>query len=476
MKHILFAIALSFFVLSCQQEPPRQKSEDRPPNFVIIFADDLGYGDLGIFGSTIKTPELDRMAFEGQKWNNFYAAASVCTPSRAGLQTGRLPIRSGMCSDNRRVLFPDSDGGLPESEITIAKKLKEAGYATAAVGKWHLGHLPQYLPTSHGYDSYYGIPYSNDMDRIESVDHYESCVNPKNEYFKIPLMENEKVLSREVDQALLTKNYTEKAVKFINENKDKPFLLYLAHSMPHVPLFRSEAFRGISERGIYGDVIAEIDWSVGQIRKTLEENDISENTLVVFTSDNGPWVIFNEQAGSAGMLYGAKGTGYEGGMREPTVFWWPGRLKEGTISEMGSTLDLYPTIVSLAGLDLESDRTYDGYDLTDVLLNQGSSERDEMYYYHGTRVFAARKGGYKLLFYKNNPDGYPEQVEPLEKLQLFNLAVDPGEQYDVADERPDIVEEIQEMVQNHVASVEEVASQLDKRIEQAEASYEEKSL
>ena len=238
------------------------------------------------------------------------------------------------------LLFPDSGGGLPQSEITIAKLLKGAGYRTGAIGKWHLGHLPQYLPTKHGFDSYYGIPYSNDMDRISDVEPREAFADPKIEYFQVPLMRNDEIIERPADQNTITKRYTEEAIKFIKENKKKPFFLYLAHSLPHVPLFASENFLGKSERGLYGDVIEEIDWSVGQILNSLKKEKLHKKTVVIFTSDNGPWALYKEHGGSAGLLYGAKGTGYEGGQRVPAIFWGPGKIKHAVVSRMGSTLDL----------------------------------------------------------------------------------------------------------------------------------------
>ncbi|NNE93624.1 MAG: sulfatase-like hydrolase/transferase, partial [Verrucomicrobiales bacterium] len=281
------------------------------PNFVVVFCDDLGYGDLSCFGHpTIKTPHLDRMAAEGQKWTNFYVAACVCTPSRAALLTGRYPIRNGMCSDRRRVLFPDSAGGLPQSEITIAKALKDgAGYRTAAVGKWHLGHLPEFLPTSHGFESYFGIPYSNDMNRIDrSVSQHQLAEDENFKAYDVPLLRDEKEVERPADQRTITKRFTEEAVRKIGEFKDEPFFIYLAHSLPHIPLFRAPDFRDTSTAGIYGDVIEEIDWSVGQIREALEKHGIAENTLVVFTSDNGPWLTFDTHGGSAGLLREGKGS------------------------------------------------------------------------------------------------------------------------------------------------------------------------
>lgn len=459
---LLWALAYAFPV----SDAFAQKAPS--PNFIIIFTDDQGYGDLGCFGHpTISTPNLDRMAAEGQKWTSFYVAANVCTPSRAALMTGRLPIRSGMFSDKRRVLFPDSDGGLPQSEITIARHLKKKGYRTAAIGKWHLGHLPAYLPTSHGFDSYLGIPYSNDMDRVNDVDRDEAFARPKIEYFQVPLMRDTTVIQRPADQNTIVKRYTEEAIKIIKESKKAPFFLYMAHSLPHVPLFASKDFLGTSERGLYGDVIEEIDWSVGQILATLKKEGLDKNTYVVFTSDNGPWAVFNEQGGSAGLLFGNKGTSYEGGVRVPTIFWGPGRVKPGVISGMGSTLDLLPTFGKLAGIPLPTDRIYDGYDLSEVLHKGAASPRDEMYYYHGSHLFAARKGAYKLVYYQNNPLGYPEKLEKLAKYQLFNLLHDPSEKYDLADEHSEVVREIEAMVARHREKATPAATHLEKRIGQA---------
>lgn len=456
---VLSIICVSFFWDATAQD----KKQDT--NFIVIFTDDQGYGDLGCYGHpTIKTPNIDRMAAEGQRWTSFYTAANVCTPSRAGLLTGRLPIRSGMCSDRIRVLFPDSDGGLPHTENTIAKLLKGAGYRTAAIGKWHLGHLPQYLPTSHGFDSYFGIPYSNDMDRVSTLPPREAIMNAKAEYFNVPLMRNEEIVERPADQNTITKRYTEEAIKFISENKKKPFFLYLAHSLPHVPLFASEDFRGTSERGFYGDVIEEIDWSVGQILNALKKEKLDKKTVVIFTSDNGPWVLYDEHGGSAGLLFGAKGTGYEGGQRVPAVFWAPGKIKPGVISAMGSTLDLLPTITKMAGVSVPADRIYDGYDLTSVLREGGKSPREEMLYYHGTRIFAARKGAFKLYFYENNPGGYPERMRKLDTLQLYNIQHDPSEKYNIAEQNPEIIREIEALVQQHRETVDSVGTQLERKI------------
>ncbi len=440
-----------------------ETQKGQKPNIVVIFCDDLGYGDLGVFGHpTIRTPYLDRMAEQGQKWTNFYVAASVCTPSRAAIMTGRYPIRSGMCSNKRRVLFPDSAGGLPQSEITFAEVMKKQGYKTACVGKWHLGHLEPYLPTNHGFDSYFGIPYSNDMDATEGG--RKKFQDPKIEYFNVPLMRDEEIIERPADQNTITKRYTEESIKIIKENKDQPFFLYLAHSLPHVPLFASKKFKDTSLRGLYGDVIEEIDWGVGQILKTLEDEGIAENTLVVFTSDNGPWLTFNEQGGSAGLLREGKGCTFEGGMREPTIFWWPGKIEPGVVTDMGSTMDLLPTACLLAGGEVPDDREIDGVDLRPVLFGEGESPRDSLIYYRGQEIYAARKGQFKAHFITKPAYGGGE-TEHHDPPLLYHLGHDPSEQYNIADKHPEVIEEIRKMVEEHKKTVEPVEDQLAKRIQ-----------
>ncbi len=439
------------------------------PNFVIIFCDDLGYGDLSCFGHpTIHTPHLDRMAMEGQKWTNFYAAASVCTPSRAGLMTGRLPIRNGMCSNKRRVLFPDSAKGLPTSEITLAKALKQGGYATAAVGKWHLGHMPEYLPTAHGFDSYYGIPYSNDMDRLAGTgpkNGRSALMHPRSEYWNVPLMRDTAILERSPKQEYLTRHYTTEAVTFIKEQATNasPFFLYLAHSMPHVPIFASGAFQGSSHAGRYGDVIEEIDWSVGEIVRTLREADLADNTVVVFTSDNGPWLPFKTHGGSAGHLRDGKGSTWEGGMREPTVVWGPGYVQPGIVHELGSTLDLFPTFLDLAGIELPGDRVYDGGSLAPVIAGRGPSPRNDMFFYHGEDLYAVRVGEYKLHFVTKTE--YVGQ-KPLrhETPLLYHLGNDPSEKFDIAAEHPQVVAALVKHAETHQASFDPPESQLMARL------------
>lgn len=452
---LIAVFSLSNFALAAKAESP---------NIVVIFCDDLGYGDLSCFGHpTIKTPNLDRMAAEGVRLTQFYSASPVCTPSRAALMTGRLPIRSGMCSDKRRVLFPNSGGGIPASEVTLAEALKEQGYATACVGKWHLGHLPQFLPTSNGFDSYFGIPYSNDMDRVNDAPRgRESFWAPKVEYWNVPLMRDLKIVERPADQTTITRRYAEEAASFIKKNKDEKFFLYLPHSLPHVPLFRSKEFEGKSLRGLYGDVIEEIDWSVGHVLQTLRELKLDDNTIVWFTSDNGPWLTFNDHGGTAGLLREGKGTTWDGGMREPSICWWPGTIPAGQVSaELGTTMDIYATSLALAGATLEKDRIVDGYDLTESLKGNSKSPREIVYYYRGTRLMALRKGPWKAHFAtQESYTGNNKRIEH-DPPVLYNLEVDPSEKWNVAEKHPEVIAEIKAAADAHGKTVLAVPSQLE---------------
>ena len=450
--------------------PDMSFAQTRPPNFIIIFTDDQGYGDLGSFGHpTLRTPHLDRMAAEGQRWTSFYSADSVCTPSRAGLLTARLPVRTGMLSESpteRRVLFPDSSGGLPASEITIAEALKPRGYATAAIGKWHLGHLPQYLPMRHGFDSYFGIPYSNDMDWTGPnvpAERRSMTMDPKIEYWNVPLMRDENIVERPAQQSTLTRRYTDEAIAFVTRNRERPFFLYLAHSMPHMPLFASGEFEGKSLRGRYGDVIEELDWNVGRLLDTLRQMQLDRQTLVVFTSDNGPWATYDQQGGSAGVLRGAKGGTFEGGMRVPAIFWWPGTIRSGVVTDIGSTLDLLPTFAAIAGVDAPRDRALDGHALTPVLRGTGRSPRETMIYYRGATVFAVRHGAFKAHFFTRSEYGTDAVVAHQPPL-LYNLDHDPSEKFDVAKDHPAVVAEIERIAAAHRKGVNPVPSQLEPRI------------
>jgi arylsulfatase A len=368
-----------------------------------------------------------------------------------------------MCSDTRRVLFPNSGGGIPASEVTMAEALKDAGYATACVGKWHLGHLPQFLPTNNGFDFYFGIPYSNDMDRVNDAPKgRESFWNPQVEYWNVPLMRNLEVAERPADQTTITKRYTAEAVSFIEQNKDGRFFLYLPHSLPHVPLFRSKEFEGRSLRGLYGDVVEEIDWSVGQVLETLRRLQLHENTIVWFTSDNGPWLTFNDHGGSAGLLRDGKGTTWEGGMREPSICWWPGTIPAGQVSaELGTTMDIYVTNLALAGAKKPTDRHLDGYDLTDMLKGRTESPRKEVLYYRGTRLMAMRVGPWKAHFItQESYTGNNKAIEH-DPPVLYHLEVDPSEKWNVADDHPEMIEAIKRAAARHQETVETVPSQLE---------------
>lgn len=445
-------------MISCgqRQEVPSEK----PPNFIVVFADDLGYGDLGVFGNpVIKTPNLDRMAAEGQKWTQFYVAAPVCTPSRAALLTGRYPIRNGMTSPKNGVLFPNSTGGLPQSEVTIAEVLKQKNYATAMIGKWHLGHKKEFLPPNQGFDYYYGIPYSNDMDANPDYGRYLEGTDDPNfqlpiEAFNVPLVENFKEIERPANQNTITRRYTEKAVKFIEEQKENPFFIYLAHSLPHIPLFVHEEFKGKSRQGLYGDVIEEIDWSVGEILKAVKEQGLDKNTIVVFTSDNGPWLMFKTHGGSSGPLRAGKGTTFEGGQRVPTVFWGPGFLQPGVINEMGSTLDLMNTFANFSGTIPPNDRKMDGFDLSKVLTGESAqSPRKEFHYWTEAKLFAVRSGKWKLHLQQTEPIVYWRPNEPLQEPELYDLEADISEKYDRALQLPELVDELMKLAEDHRADI-----------------------
>lgn len=437
----------------------------KKPNIVILFADDLGYGDLGCYGHpSICTPNLDRMAREGTRFTDFYSAAEVCTPSRAALLTGRYPIRSGMCHDQFRVLRRVSMGHLPEDEVTLAELLKGQGYATGYVGKWHLGvwaNNPAGHPKHHGFDYAFGLPHSNDMDpnpgRPKGEDNKE---DPGQKWWNPPLFEGDKLVEQPVDQTTLTRRYTEKALNFINENKDGPFFLYFPHTFPHTPIYASEAFRGKSPRGRYGDVLAEIDWSVGQVLDAVRAAGIEKNTLVFFTSDNGPWLIRDQAGGCAGLLRDGKGSTWEGGMRVPGIAWMPGKVAAGhTCHELASTMDLFSTCAAWAGANLPADRAIDGVDITPLLTAAGPVKRDVYLYYRGATLFAARLGDWKAHFLTQPGYGQPKPDAHQPPL-LFHLPADPGERFDVAGQHPDVLAGIQAAVDRHVAGVKPVPSQL----------------
>lgn len=461
------------------------------PNIVVLFADDLGYGDLSSYGHPyIRTPELDFLAQHGQRWTDFYVAAPVCSPSRAALLTGRLPVRTGQYGQRIGVYFPDEPAGFPQEEVTLAEALKERGYVSGIFGKWHLGDAPHAWPTQHGFDEWLGVPYSNDMDWVGDPDfdtlralsagsaddiaartqilatRPAKYANPLPEYFNTPLISSvaggASQVEQPTDQATLTRRYTEAAIAFIEENADSPFFVYLPYTMPHTPLFRSTEFEGHSLFGRYGDVVEEIDWSVGEIRRALEELGVADNTLVVFTSDNGPWLTMYEEGGSAGLLRMGKGSTFEGGMRVPAYFYWPGRIQPGIVSEIGSTLDLFATAVGLAGLNNESG--IDGYDLSQTLLDGALSPRTEMPYYRSGVLYAYRLGQWKLHYVLEGAYGQPPQRTTLTTPELYDLRRDPSEKFDVAAENPDIVARIEAAVARHRAGLEILPPAFDVRL------------
>lgn len=434
------------------------------PNIVIIFADDLGYGDLGCYGHpTIRTPNLDRMAAEGMRFTEFYSAAEVCTPSRAALLTGRYPIRSGMCHDQFRVLRSRSLGQLPDSEITLAEALKAKGYATGAIGKWHLG-VPQFNPgghpRKHGFDFYFGLPHSNDMDPTPVAPKGAGrLAEQRAEWWNAPLYRDDQIIERPADQTTLTRRYTDEAVEFIRSNKTKPFFLYFPHTFPHTPLFASKDFAGKSPRGIYGDVVEELDASVGKVLDTLRQEKLAENTLVFFTSDNGPWLIMNQQGGSAGLLREGKGSTWEGGMRVPGIAWWPGKIKPAVQRTLASTMDLFTTSLKLAGADVPGDRPIDGLDIRPLLFGTGTVTREAYFYYRGTRLMAARSGDFKAHYMTQSAYGQPKHEEHTPPL-LFNLRVDPSETHNVATNNPAVLGQIAQAVEKHKAALQPAPSQL----------------
>ena len=421
--------AASLAVPGCASVAQRMSpgASTEKPNFIIIFTDDQGYQDVGCFGSpNINTPNLDRMAAEGMKFTDFYVAASVCSPSRAALLTGCYPPRVGIT----KVLFPRDSIGLNPDEVTIADILKTRGYVTACIGKWHLGHLPQFLPTSNGFDSYFGIPYSNDMDGVKGKNRNLDRTWRQKDYspWNVPLMRNEDIVERPAVQTTLIERYTQEAVRFIHKSKNNPFFLYLPHTMPHIPLFVSDEFFIADANKAYKATIEQIDSSVGRVLEALKKTGVDKNTLVIFTSDNGPWLGKKHHAGSALPLRDGKFSTYEGGMREPCIARWPGKIPAGAVCpHVCSTIDLLPTFARLADVELPADRVIDGKDIWPLMAGKpgAKSPHEAFFYYRGNNLEAVRSGRWKLRRTK--------------KPELYDLDADISEKNNLLDKHPEIV-------------------------------------
>jgi arylsulfatase len=460
-KNILF-LNLLFYFFSCSKEEELQKiSSIENPNFILIFMDDLGYGDIMPFGSiNYETPNINKLVKEGMLFTNFYSVQAVCSASRAALLTGCYSNRIGISG----ALGPYSTTGLNENEITIAELLKERGYSTSIFGKWHLGFQEKFLPLNHGFDTFLGVPYSNDMWPVDFNGKQITDTSnwKKKTYPQLPLIEDFKKIG-EIrtleDQAKLTTLYTEKAVEFIKKNKDNPFFLYLPHSMPHVPIAVSKKFKGKSSQGLFGDLMMEIDWSVGEIIKALKKNNLEKNTLVIFTSDNGPWLNFGNHAGSTGGLREGKGTSFEGGQRVPTIMKWPKVIPGGSISnKITATIDVFPTIANITSSDLPKHKI-DGIDISSILEGKiNANPRDHLFYYYGKNdLEAVRKDNWKLVFphetrsYKNvlpKNDGHPGPYSKFKaEYALYNLRRDPGEQYNVMELYPAVVKDLENLAE-----------------------------
>jgi arylsulfatase A len=424
-RQVLQGIGAAVLIGRYSLAAPTLASSADTPNIVFILCDDLGYGDLECYGSKIHTPNLNRLASEGIRFSDFCSADPVCSPSRAALLTGRYPTRVGV----PRVLFPQDKDGLNLDEITLANVLKDRGYKTACVGKWHLGRPHEYMPTSRGFDEYLGIPYSNDM-------------TPR------VLIHNTEVVEEPANLETLTQRYTQYATDFIRRSQPHPFFLYLPHTFPHIPLAASPRFRGQSAQGLYGDVIQELDWSVGEIVRTLRETGVEKNTLVMFSSDNGPWY-----QGSPGKLRGRKDSTYEGGVREPFIARWPGRIPAGRLSNaLASMTDVFPTVAKLCHAKLPT-KPLDGLDIWPLLAGQVNSiERPPLLYFNLWNLQCARWNRWKLHVARYNtapyvpapPGGVKNYVLP--HPELYDLSADPDESYDVAPQHPDVVEKIQGMI------------------------------
>ncbi|MGB1125455.1 MAG: sulfatase family protein [Phycisphaeraceae bacterium] len=448
IPRIALACLFVFTSLACTS----QATTDRPPNVVIFYTDDMGYADLSSYDSKIcTTPNLDKLAASGMRFTSFYVSEAVCSASRSSLITGCYAQRISI----RGALGPGSKHGLHPEETTIAELVKPLGYATAAFGKWHLGHTPHALPDQHGFDEYFGLPYSNDMWPWHYGDQDRGLIGNPN-WPDLPVIDGTKTVETNPRQESLTPRYTKRALDFIDRKQDGPFLLYFAYSHPHVPIAASDKFKGSTGKGLYADMIAEIDDSAGQVVNKLEELGLRDNTLVVFASDNGPWTRFGNEAGETGPLRGDKGTAFEGGVRVPGIFSMPGTIPARQESAaLASTMDILPTIAALTGAELPS-RKIDGHNILPLLKGKtDKSPHEAFYYYYGGELHAVRVGDWKLhtrhkwrKVVSKGKDGHPgKQAYPVIEQSLFNLKDDIGETTNVADQHPEVVEQLLKVVE-----------------------------
>ncbi|MAG56638.1 MAG: arylsulfatase [Planctomycetes bacterium] len=460
LRSLVLGCVSAAVISSSALATPQTAAPARLPNLVVIFIDDLGYADIGAFGAKeYATPHLDRMAKEGRRFTDFVSSTAVCSASRAALLTGCYHRRVGIAG----AFGPGAKRGINAREMTLAEVCKQKGYATACYGKWHLGHHPKFLPRQHGFDEYFGLPYSNDMWPHHPAYRHLPAGSPKIPYPKLPLIENETVVDAEVtgeDQTKLTTQYTERAVRFIEKNRERPFFLYVPHSMVHVPLYVSDKFKGKSKAGLFGDVMMEVDWSVGQILGALRKHGIDDETLVVFTGDNGPWLNYGDHAGSASPLREGKGTMWEGGIREPTLMWWPGQIPAGSkCDELASTIDVLPTVASLIGAKLP-DHKIDGKDIRPLMFGKpdARSPHDAFYcYYANGELQAVRDRRWKLYFphryrtlsgRKGGTGGIPVAYDHRRSgTELYDLKNDISEITDVASKHSDVVARLQKLAE-----------------------------
>ncbi|MGY2488913.1 sulfatase-like hydrolase/transferase [Cupriavidus sp. CP313] len=498
--YVLGALSLTAPLSLVQAAPPDKRTNTRP-NIILLIADDLGWGDLGSYGHPVfRTPSLDRMAAEGQRWTNFYVSSPVCSPSRGAMLTGRVETRTGLYGAINSVQIEGDPYGFPDREVTIASLLRDAGYATALFGKWHLGDAPRAYPTRHGFDTWWGMPMSNDAYFVgppgtvtpaelrqrfasgESPKELYSLYlrqamaafkNPKSEYWNSPLISSgrvmvngkaeyrDQVIERPVDQPRYNKRLTDQVVDLVSRKHDKPFFAWVGYEKPHLPHMPAPEFVGSSKGGPVGDAIAELDHNVGRVLEAVRRSANASNTLVVFVSDNGPWILYEEMVGSAGILRDGKASTYEGGSRVPALFWWPGTIRPAVVDGIGAAYDFLPTFAALAGAKVP-DAVVDGVDLGKALRGQAPSSRQVLPYYYQGRLQAWREGDWKINFYDGSGRSLAGAKQPkLDKPTLYHLGRDPGEKYDKAASEPALLQRLQQDAEAFERSFMKAAAEFD---------------